>query len=456
MTGSEDTSVVFHEGPPFKFMKSVQNSHTHFVNAVCFSADGSRAFSCASDGLVAIYTGDSGDLLSVLDPKLSCSIWGLAPSSQGTVFAACGDRKVRAISSDNCSVVSETTIGDGEVKDMPLGISADVKRNVIRTVSMDGTVRKFSVDENSALVLSETIHGSSGAISAIVPFRDVLYVTSSDGSVWSLAKPFMTTEPQAVCTKKPVKTSAGLLVDVLEVMGVSAQNDNELINIKTGDVKRIPIPANTTRLVRCQPVGYAIGAKCTAFARVHQPHTSMSVEEGIAAFAVSENGETTVVVPVKDRSRSLELQQEPRELLVNMRTKLVTEFRTADIVNVAVSPNSAFIAAASGAQELHVYKKIGAEKYEVVPATVKCWTYHKGRIGAMFWVDERFLITGGLDKALYVWDVERAMDGPAATLRDMHKEGVTTVFGYRDGSVVTIVSGGNEGCVRVTEVSVRL
>jgi WD40 repeat protein len=72
ITGSEDTSVVFHEGPPFKFMKSCQTVHSNFVNGVAFSPDGSRAFSCGSDGIIAVFTGDSGDLLTVLDPKVNC------------------------------------------------------------------------------------------------------------------------------------------------------------------------------------------------------------------------------------------------------------------------------------------------------------------------------------------------------------------------------------------------
>lgn len=456
MTGGEDTSVIFHEGPPFKFMKSVQNSHTNFVNAVAFGVDGSRAFSCASDGIVAIYTGDTGDLLSVLDPKLPCSIWGLAPASQGTVYAACGDRKIRAFSVDPCAVLSETVVGEGELKDTPLGITSDAKRNAIHTVSLDGTIRTFSIDENSSLALNQTVHGSCGGITSIVPFKDSLLFSSTDGSVWSLARPFLTSEPVAVKLKKPVNTAAGLLVDVLDVIGVGAQNDSELINIKTGDVKKIPVPSGTTKLVACKPVGYAVGSRSTSFARVHQPYSSVLVDEGIDVFSVSENGETIVLVPTKDRSKSIALQQEPRELMINNRARVETEFRIADIVNVAVSPTGKYIAAASGAQELHVYKQTAADKYEVVPATVKCWTYHKGRIGAMVWIDERLLLTGGLDKSIYVWDVEQAIGGPAATLKDMHKEGVSALIGFRTEGTVTIVSGGNEGSVKITVVTVKV
>lgn len=74
----------------------------------------------------------------------------------------------------------------------------------------------------------------------------------------------------------------------------------------------------------------------------------------------------------------------------------------------------------------------------------------------MVWIDERLLLTGGLDKSIYVWDVEQAIGGPAATLKDMHKEGVSALIGFRTEGTVTIVSGGNEGSVKITVVTVKV
>jgi WD40 repeat protein len=454
MTGSEDTSVVFHEGPPFKFMKSCQNAHTNFVNAVAFSPDGSRAFSCGSDGIVAVYSGDAGELLTVLNPKLSCSIWGIAPGIRGEVFAACGDKKIRSITGETCELINELVVGEGELKDMPLGITSDISMNTVTCITFDGTVRQFTVGENSELIPKSSLIGSSGPISAIIAQKDVVYVTSVDGSIWTLAKPFISGAISKINPKKPIKGSAGLIVDLMEVLGVSA-TQNELINIKTGDVKKIPIPNMTQRLVACKPVGYAIGDRSLKLSQIHQPCKSFEIpdsSESIGAFGVSLDGEVIVVAPHKDRSG---MDQSGREILINMRTRIKTTITGSDIVNIAVNPDGSLIAVASGAHDIHVYKREGQGNscnYVLIPETAKVWNYHRSRIACMQWADKTSLVTGGLDKNIYVWDVDRAISGPVTSLKDQHKEGVSALFASRDNGALHIVSGGNEGCVRVNIV----
>jgi WD40 repeat protein len=453
ITGSEDTSVIFHEGPPFKFMKSCQTAHSNFVNSVAFSQDGSRAFSSGSDGVVAIYAGDSGDFLCSLDPKLPCSIWGIAPCSNGVLYAACGDKKLRAISGDNCSILNETLIGDGNVGDIPLGITSDPKKNCVMVITLDGAIREYNVGENSELLQKSTIVGGSGAINSIVSHKNGVLVNSQDGSVWSLSKPFMTSKPVLIPCKKPIKAAAGLLVDLTEILGISASGD-ELFNIKTGQVKKYPVPSMTTRVYPCKAVGFAVGEKGEKICQVHQPSRSFDFDskngETVGVFAVSEDGETIVVVPCNEKL-NMTLQQSPREFIVNMRTRIKTTMTIADIVNAAVSPDGTYIALASGAQELHVYKRTSGDNYVLIPETEKVWTYHKAKITAMAWADKTTLITGGLDKTVHVWNVERPMSGPIVSFRDLHKEGVSALYAVReqDGSLL-VVSGGFEGSLRLT------
>lgn len=448
ITGSEDTSVVFHEGPPFKFMKSCQTAHTNFVNAVAFSMDGSKAFSCSSDGAVAVYSGDAGELLSVLDPKLQCSILGIAVGANNRLFAACGDRKLRTIATDSLSILHEY---QSPTNDMPLGITVDAKKNTVSAVYLGGSIHQFTVGKNSELVPSSSFHGSCGAITSIVHYKDSLLVTALEGSAWTLPQPFLTSSPILFPVKKLFKPTAGVLVDLVEVMGVSATSD-ELINLKTGDVKKYPIPALASRLFACRPVGFALGDRGSKIARVHQPGKLFELDHPAGVFAVSLDGETTVFAPSSDSSKS-SFQQVEREIVVNMKHRIRTTITTADIVNLAVNPDGSMIAVASGAQELHVFKKIGFDKFELIPETAKVWTYHKARITAMCWSDKKTLVTGGLDKTVYVWDVEKPMSGPISSMRDQHKEGVSALLAFRaENGAMVVVSGGNEGSVRVTEL----
>lgn len=461
ITGSEDTSVVFHEGPPFKFLRSCKEVHSNFVNAVAFSTDGAFAFSCGSDGIVGIYNGLTGDPVSQLTPKLPCSLWGMGVvNSAGTVALACGDKKVRLIDINN-AIVGEAPVGNGELKDMPLGIAGDHKTGQIRTVSLDGNIRLYSSAEG--LSLTGTMNGSQGGITAIHGLSTGVVVGGSDGSVWTIPHPLGSSEIQRIPCKKPLKGSAGLVVYNDKVLGILADSGS-LVDVTTAQepVGISNAPASTTRLVSCnKTAGYALGDKDCYLSKLDNsgPRIPSGIET-VQCFGVSGDGSTVAVVYEKQRGSTVALQSENREIIIfttgSPKIVVKTEFVTADIVSVAVAGDGSLVAAASAAQELHVYKLSPSGAYEVVNPTPRCWTYHKGRIASMMWIDDRFLLTGSLDKAVYLWDVEKVVSGPCVSLKECHREGVSQVYGIRDGEKVSIVSGGNDGCVKVNQVVIKI
>ncbi|OLY84098.1 Actin-interacting protein 1 [Smittium mucronatum] len=69
-TCSDDFTVVFFQGAPYKFVKSIRD-HTSFVNDVKFSPDGAY--------FIFLYDGVSGDLICQLSDKDSCH--------KGTIYA---------------------------------------------------------------------------------------------------------------------------------------------------------------------------------------------------------------------------------------------------------------------------------------------------------------------------------------------------------------------------------
>lgn len=458
VTGGEDSHVIFHEGPPFKFLRSQQGVHTSFVNSVAFSSDGSVAFSCASDGIVAMFNGESGDVISTLNPKLSCSLWSLGVVGERTVAVACGDKKIRLLK--DTSIVGEYSLGS-EVRDMPMGLTGGAGQCL--SVSLDGTIRAFNVKEVS-LEVSQTWCGSQGAITCIIhnPTLNTYFIASLEGAVWKVIHPSSDrSNPVSVRCKKPIKGSAGIVFDPtsgFEILGVSMTNDSQLISVATGEVAtQFAIPAGTSKLLACQNGGFAIGSKSTTWKNIRSSQsTTFKPNESIACFASSEDGASTGLVHAKDRSNNLSLQAEKREVMVQTLSgtvRLLTEITTADIVAVAVSNGGTFVAVASAGQELHVYERSASNEYSVVPGTVAGWTYHKARISAMQFVGNRFLVTGGLDKQVCVWDVQNAEEGPIRQLKDLHREGVTCVTAQLDkaGNLI-IASGGNEGSVRFSLV----
>ena len=460
ITGSEDTSVIFHEGPPFKFMRSHQTVHTAFVNAVAFSPDGSRAFSCASDGIVAVYAGDTGDFLSKLQPKLPCSIWGLSVLGNTTsvLALACGDKKVRIF--DGQSIVCETQVGTGDLQDMPLGISGRYPASSeFTTISLDGTMRTYSFSENS-IELKSTIEGSNGSITSIVPNGDSGFtVSASNGTVWSVNTIDGPVEVHQT-RKKPLKVSAGIARLHDQIVGISGTGTS-LTVLGNSDTSCEMALDSPIRLVQASTRIFVLNNKSHTISQYKFEKARFLAgekydsKESVGVFAVSQSGSSVVVSTDKTSTSALNAPKKEFVLfkagLGSTPTTVETEITSSEIVSLAVSDNGDIVAVASAGQELHVYRS-GV----LVQGTKNCWTYHKARITCMRWIDDQYLVTGGLDRNIYVWDPSDPAEGPVAALKDVHRDGVACFIVSRQSPTeIRIVSGGIEGSTVVNVVHIK-
>ena len=61
-TGSDDTSLVFYHGAPFKFNTSLRGQHNRFVYGVAFSPDGASLVSVGADKKIWLYDGKTGEV----------------------------------------------------------------------------------------------------------------------------------------------------------------------------------------------------------------------------------------------------------------------------------------------------------------------------------------------------------------------------------------------------------
>jgi WD40 repeat protein len=61
VSGSDDNSLVFHNGVPFKYDKMI-STHSRFVRDVAYSPNGDLFASVASDGKLFFYDGKTGEV----------------------------------------------------------------------------------------------------------------------------------------------------------------------------------------------------------------------------------------------------------------------------------------------------------------------------------------------------------------------------------------------------------
>jgi WD repeat-containing protein 1 (actin-interacting protein 1) len=94
ITASDDMTVNFYHGVPFKFNRSIKD-HTRFAQCVRFSPKGDHFLSSASDSKIFLYDGKTGDKIAELSTSESThtgSVYSVSWSPDSTQFlSASGD-----------------------------------------------------------------------------------------------------------------------------------------------------------------------------------------------------------------------------------------------------------------------------------------------------------------------------------------------------------------------------
>ncbi|CAL1530211.1 unnamed protein product, partial [Lymnaea stagnalis] len=182
VTGSEDFSVIFYEGPPFKF-KCSKTEHQNFVNCVRYSPDGEKFISGGADGKLYIYDGKTSDLTGELGaPKAhSGGIYSMCFSPDGKkLLTVSGDKTAKIWNIDGNSVEAEFVMGT-QVNDMQVGCLW--QGETILTVSLSGYINYLDVSNPSQP--SKIIKGHNKPVMALAVGNSKFYTASSDGLIIS-------------------------------------------------------------------------------------------------------------------------------------------------------------------------------------------------------------------------------------------------------------------------------
>ena len=84
-TGSDDTSLVFYHGVPFKFNTSLRGQHNRFVYGTAFSPDGTTLVSVGADKKIWLYDGKTAEVKAQIG----------ADEHKGSIFAVAWGRDSR-------------------------------------------------------------------------------------------------------------------------------------------------------------------------------------------------------------------------------------------------------------------------------------------------------------------------------------------------------------------------
>ncbi|KNC47472.1 stress protein [Thecamonas trahens ATCC 50062] len=183
-TASEDFSVGFHTGPPFKFAHGCQD-HTRFVNCVRFSPDGARYVAVASDMTGSVFDGKTGDKIGELsnaDPHkgsiYSCS-W--SPDSKFLLTSSADKTcKIWDMSGETFECVQTFTLGSTR-EDMQ--VACLWAGETLLSVSLDGTINYLDRDAPDAPAKRIQGHNKFTTAISFDPATSSIVSGSYDGRV---------------------------------------------------------------------------------------------------------------------------------------------------------------------------------------------------------------------------------------------------------------------------------
>ncbi|KAK6437640.1 WD40 repeat-like protein [Oleoguttula sp. CCFEE 5521] len=455
VTGSDDASLCWYHGVPFKYQTNVRGRHEKYVLGVQFSPDGERFVSVGSDRKIWVFDGKTGEVVKEVGKGVHTgSVFGVSWAPDSKRFVTCsGDRTVRVWDAESGECTRSWRMGGekGAVGDQQVGVVWVPGRQdgMIISIDLDGNLNYFCEGREEGPVMTVSGHAKAITAAVAVPGSGKIWTASSDGRtlVWDLKNEVaypIAGEGHTSYVSGLAATSDGSAVS-------SIGWDDTLRSISTSESSFASSPAKTNG----QP-------KAIASTTIDsKPYTLISDNRGITLYSSSAE---LSHLPLSTAPTSLSAlgpliaaasSTSPSITLYTLTPTLnpaLTPITTllslpSNPTTLAVSPQSTRLAAGLANGKILVYRAPTSRNPEWELETNR-WSAHSGRVNSIAWsADGRFAVSGGLDTNVFVWSLEDP--GRRVKALNAHKEGVGAVCWTAEGECV---SCGVDGAVKVWDV----
>ncbi|EMC95779.1 hypothetical protein BAUCODRAFT_123075 [Baudoinia panamericana UAMH 10762] len=466
-TGSDDTTLCFFHGAPFKFNTSVRGKHDKYIYGTHFSPDGSLLVSVGSDRRIWLYDGKTGDAVKqVGEGEHKGSIFGVSWAGDSKRLVTCsGDQTVKIwdVEAGKCTrswrMGEEGTVS---VPDQQVGVTWPGGRQdgLVISVDLEGNLNYFQESSQKPVRI---VRGHQKAITAATAASldggsRTLWTGSYDGRIrsWDLS------------------TNAGTAHEIEGaghsnyIAGLAASphkgNEGRIFSIAWDDTLRTIASHQETFIgtatkLPTQPKGVAIASLNG------QSQTLVATASVIKAYAEGEQvssqalpsppvclaaaGET-VAAGCEDTSVRIFSLRGPTSFDA---MPTLTE-PTHAISALAFSPDASHLAVGTSNGKIYVYSSSSSSSSSSTSTAsswslkTNRWSAHTARVTAISWSpDGTKAVSGGLDTNVFVWSL--AEPGKRVKALNAHKEGMGGVVWVDDGGKGRVVSCGADAAVRV-------
>lgn len=438
VTASEDNTVAFFEGPPFKF-KCTKQDHSRFAQAVRFSPNGEKFASAGFDGKVFVYNGQTAEKITELgSPAHKGGVYAVSWSPDNTkLLTSSGDKTCKLWDVETASVISEFVLGS-EVDDQQ--VSCLWQGEFLLTVSLSGFINYLDVNNPSKPLRIIKGHNKSITGFTVTPDKSTLVTGSHDGHVvfWDYA----TGDNEKVSGRGHNNQVQDMANDATTVYTCGMDDVVKSINVTsksygTAEVKMDSMPKG----IAAGEDGLVIVANIKEITILQdcQKRSSLPVDFEPSCVAINTKDTDVAVGGAQDNKVHVFLRN-----AFNLSPKLELDHLGA-ITDVKYSPCGSFLAACDTNRKIIVYRLPG---YEL--AHNQEWGFHTARVNSIEWSpDSRCVASGSLDTSVIIW----SMDNPAKhiIIKNAHPQSQITRLVWMDNN--TVVSVGQDCNVKVWEVS---
>lgn len=448
-TGSDDTSLCFFHGAPFKFNTSIRGKHDKYIYGTQFSPDGGAIVSVGSDRRIWLYDGKTGEAVKqVGEGEHKGSIFGVSWAKDGKRFATCsGDQTVKIWDAEAGKCTQSWRLG-GEngvsISDQQVGITWPGSRSdgLLISVDLGGRLNYFHEGQDR---VTKVVRGHQKAITsaAYLPASKTLWTGSYEGRAcaWTIAS--------------GAADSIDGEMHSNQVSGIAASgSDGRIYSVGWDDTLRTIDGAQKTFVggsmkTDGQPKGVAVatvgGKSQTLVATangitVYEDGSEVSQQKTPAPPTCLATTEGTVAVGSDDKKVRIFSVAGPTSFDAMTELKDIPQ----PISSLAFSPDGSRLAVGLSNGKIFVYQNAsGSWTLET-----NRWSAHTARVTSISWSpDSKKAVSGALDTSIFVWSL--ADPGKRIKVLNAHKEGVGAVAWVEDDRVI---SCGADAAVKVWRV----
>ncbi|KAK4053380.1 WD40 repeat-like protein [Microbotryomycetes sp. JL201] len=467
VTGSDDFSVILLNGVPFKYA-STHRRHTRFVQSVDYAPSGALFASAASDGVVNLYDGTSGDDRGALiDPNVaataasattesnahSSSVYAVSFSRDSKQLATSGaDAKVKLWDADTKQVVRTWDMGADALLSQQVG-NVWAGTNIV-SLSFSGDL---NVIDPRAAEPAYIMHGHQNPVTAIALDGKSSTFFSGD----SAGRVLQTFADNASSTPAKGVHHGGLVVDIVPtdsgvltssfddtVKRLSADAGFDSFSLSAGSQPKgfASVPnSSTSFLATSKDIQVLVsGSKTCSVAQPNSSPTSIACVTDGSRIAVGTEDQNLTIF---DSSSTSNLKPLGQIQLRNPATKLCFDR----------SSNHLVVGLSTGKILLYKFNKTADQIEQSLSLVHSRWSDHTARINSLQFYstgkgdnedqNEELLVSGSLDESIRVYNVKK----PSFNLvfKNAHKGGVASVvWDCTVKNQLNLVSAGADGCIK--------